>query len=133
MPVKFRALCVAASFGFAMPVAALPPLGQVPAIRDGLIDVAIAYEISQVCPTINARLLRGIGRLNGLKSTARQMGYSRDEVNAFIDDPQEKARLEAMARDRLAQMGGVPGDVTSHCRVGQAEIARGSSIGSLLR
>lgn len=128
-----KRLALALGLALGTPAAALPPLGDVPAIRDGLIDVAIAYEISQVCPTIQARMLRGIGRLNGLKSTARQMGYSRDEVNAFVDDSHEKAQLETMARARLVSMGATRGDVQAHCLVGQREIARGSSVGSLLR
>lgn len=131
--MKTRLAALGLMMGLASPAAALPPLGDVPAIRDGLIDVAIAYEISQVCPVIRPRMLAGIGRLNGLKSTARQMGYSRDEIDAFIENSSEKARLESMARARLAGMGAVQGDVGAHCRVGQVEMARGSSIGSLLR
>lgn len=117
----------------ATPVMAKPPLGEVPAIRDGLIAVAIAYEISEVCPTIRARTLTGIARLNGLRGTARQLGYSRQEIDSFINDQAEKDRLEALARQELTRLGAVRGDAASHCRVGQAEIARRSAVGSLLR
>lgn len=130
--IPLSALAVACAL---LPVSASakPPLGDVPAIRDGLIDVAIAYEISEVCPSIKARLLAGIGRLNGLKQAARNMGYSRSEVDAFIDNDAEKDRLEALARAKLARLGAARGDVDAHCRVGRSEMSRQSAIGTLLR
>lgn len=115
------------------PVAAKPPLGQQPSIRDGMIEVAIAYELSRVCPQLDARLIRGVARLNSLRSEALRLGYTRAEVDAFMDDGAQKDQLEALARARLRDLGGVPGDVDSHCRVGAAEIAAGSGIGRLLR
>ncbi|CTQ33577.1 DUF5333 domain-containing protein [Jannaschia rubra] len=101
-------------------------------ITEGLIVVGIAYEISRVCPDIDARRLRGLSYLLSLKSAARQMGYSPAEIEAFIDDKAEKRKLEAVARDRLAGMGAVRGDVAGHCAVGRTEVARDTNIGRLL-
>lgn len=104
-----------------------------PAIREGLIAVGIAYEISEVCGSISARTLRGLGYLNQLRNAAIDLGYSRAQVRAYTDDKAEQNRLEGIARTRLANMGAAPGDAASHCTVGQAEIAKGSTIGYLIR
>lgn len=114
-------------------LSAKPALRDQPQITEALISVGIAYEISQVCGEIDARILRGIGVLNGLKSTARQLGYTEAEIDAFTDSRTEQDRLEGIARARLEAMGARPGDAASHCAVGRAEMAKGSAIGRLLR
>ena len=101
-------------------------------ISEGLIVIGIAYEISEVCPDIDARRLRGLNALLSLRSRARGLGYSNAEIEAYIDDDAEKDRLEAIARDRLARLGARRGDVAAHCAVGRSEVARGSAIGALL-
>ena len=101
-------------------------------ISEGLIVIGIAYEISEVCPDIDARRLRGLNALLSLRSRARDLGYSNAEIEAYIDDDAEKDRLEAIARDRLARLGARRGDVAAHCAVGRSEVARGSAIGALL-
>jgi hypothetical protein len=117
----------------ATPLAAKPPLSEVPFITEGLIDTGIAYEISEVCDDIHARTLRGLGFLLSLERHALDIGYSRDEVDAYIDNKQEAERLEAIARARLADMGAVVGQPETYCDVGRREIAAGSQIGRLLR
>ena len=129
----FRGTICAGATVLATTAHALPPLESVDAVRNGLITAAIAYEISEVCPGIDVRLLRGIAYLEGLKGEARRLGYSRDEIDDFIEDKAAKARLEASARAQLEAKGAVRGDANSHCQVGQAEISANSQIGRLLR
>jgi uncharacterized membrane protein len=127
-----RTLCLAL---FALPVAALadiPPLGNEAAITEGLIATAIAYEIGKECDGVDARILRGLAYLNSLRDEARRLGYSNQEIDAYIDDEEAKDRIEALARERFAALGGVEGDAESYCAVGRAEIAKGSQIGQLL-
>ncbi|MEY1555061.1 DUF5333 domain-containing protein [Yoonia sp. R2331] len=112
---------------------AKPALKDVAYVREGIIAAGIAYEISEECGDISARLFRGLSFLNGLKSHARDLGYTEAEIDAYIDDKAEKNRLEGIARARLADLGAVPGNAQSHCTVGRAEIAKGSAIGRLLR
>ncbi len=126
----FRLLLTFAALSLAAPAAAR--LGEERGITEGLINVGIAYEISEVCPTIDARRLRGLRYLLALRSAASDLGYSRAEIEAFIDDDAEKDRLEAIARDRLARLGAPQGDVAAHCAVGRAEVARDSQVGRLL-
>ncbi|MBL4811938.1 MAG: DUF5333 domain-containing protein [Rhodobacteraceae bacterium] len=113
--------------------AARPALRNVEHITEGLIDTAIAYEIGNQCDSIAARWLRGINFLHSLEAHARELGYSNDEVSAFIDDRNEKHRLEGIARDRLADLGAVDGVAASYCAAGRTQIALGSQIGLLLR
>ncbi|TFL20225.1 DUF5333 domain-containing protein [Jannaschia formosa] len=119
----------------ALPLLATPAfagLEQEPRITEGLITVGIAYEISEVCPSIDGRKIRGLRYLLALKAAARELGYSAAEIDAFVDDDAAKDRLEAVARQRLAAKGATEGDVAAHCRVGEAELAADSQIGRLL-
>lgn len=118
---------------FSAPAVAQVPLAQQTEISEGLIAAAIAYEIGDKCDGIDARLLRGVAFLNGLRSRAEQLGYSDAEIEAYMDDRDEKRRLEAEARARLAGMGAVAGEWDTYCAVGRAEMAAGTQIGRLLR
>jgi len=126
------AIC-ASIIGGTNPVFAQTPLRDVVHVREGIINVGIAYEISEVCPSLSARLFRGIGFLNGLKSHARDLGYSRDEIDDYVNDNAEKKRLEEIARGRLFDKGAIAGQPQTYCVVGRAEMAAGSDIGRLLR
>ncbi len=118
---------------FAGTTTANQPLGQVSRITEGLINTAIAYEVSRVCPSIEPRMVEGLIYLNSLKAHAQSLGYSPEEIDAFTRDRSEKARLEAIARARLADMGAVVGQADTYCDVGRQEMANHSQIGRLLR
>lgn len=107
-------------------------LGQVPEITEGLIATAIAYEVGRVCGPVDARRVQGLAYLLSLQAQARSLGYSQEEIDAFVDDDAEKDRLEGIARGRLAALGAIEGDEESYCAVGRAEIAKGSQVGRLL-
>ncbi len=109
------------------------PLSNVAYVSEGIIATGIAYEIGRVCPSLTARVLAGVFFLYDLQSHAYDLGYSKAEVDGFINDKEEKARLEATARDRLAAMGAVVGQPESYCVVGRQEIALESQVGKLLR
>ncbi len=117
----------------AQPAVALGPLKDVDHVRDGIISVGIAIEIGDKCGSIEARYLRGVSFLNGLKDHAAGLGYSDAEIEAYVDDDAEKDRLEAVARQRLADLGAVVGDEASYCAVGQSQIAADTPVGQLLR
>jgi len=109
------------------------PLKDVPYVSEGIIATGIAYEIGRVCPTLTARVLAGIFFLYELQSYAYDLGYSKAEVDGYINDKDEKIRLEAVARERLAGMGAVADQPETYCSVGRQEIELGSQIGKLLR
>ena len=114
------------------PATAAAGLRDERAITEGLIVVGMAKEIGDLCPAIAPRKLRGINYLWSLAREAQGLGYSRAEIEAFVEDDAEKDRLEAIARERLAAKGARPGDAEAHCAVGRAEIAAGSAIGRFL-
>lgn len=132
-----KGLCALALVtGFAVAAgttAALGDLRSEPTITNGLIDTAIAYEIGRKCDTLEPRIVQGINFLYALRSEAEALGYSADEINAYIENEPEKDRLEAIARERLAALGGVEGEYETYCTVGRAQIAQGTQIGRLLR
>lgn len=129
-----RSVCFACLFAIsAQSAQAGSGLGQEPRISEGLIAVAIAYEVGRVCPDIEARRWRGMSYLMQLRGVARDLGYSNDEIDSFINDSAEKARLERNARARLAQKGARRDNVAEHCAVGRREIAAQSVIGKLLK
>ncbi|MEM8538216.1 MAG: DUF5333 domain-containing protein [Pseudomonadota bacterium] len=109
------------------------PLKDVAKIRDGIIFTGMAYELSEQCDSLRARLFRGINYLQSLRDHARDLGYSEAEIEAYINDDDEKDRLEAIARQQLALLGVVEGDEASYCAAGRAQIAANTRVGWLLR
>ncbi|SEM83020.1 hypothetical protein SAMN04488003_10571 [Loktanella fryxellensis] len=117
----------------AAPVAQAQSLADESEIRNGLLVVGMAYELSEKCGPVDARTVRGISTLLNLKSRARALGYSNAEIDAYIDDEAEKDRLEVIARSQLEQLGAVPGQEDTYCAVARDQIARGTGVGRLLR
>ena len=134
--MKKFALMALMAFGSVLPAGYLSSqtaLKDVAEIRNGIIFVGMAYEISEKCDSVSARLFRGLGYLQSLRSRARELGYSEAEIDAYINDEAEKDRLEGIARARLAQLGVVPERKETYCAVGRAEIAANTRVGWLLR
>ncbi|NAZ35807.1 DUF5333 domain-containing protein [Rubellimicrobium sp. CFH 75288] len=131
----FRLSAVGLFATLAAPVSAaaeVPAIGQVEYITEGLIDTAIAYEIGRVCDSLEGRRLQGLAFLWSLEGHARRLGFSNEEIQAYIRNREEKARLEGIARARLRAMGAVEGQAETYCAVGRAEMEKGSRIGGLL-
>ena len=110
----------------------LAPLREVPVVTEGLIETAIAYEIDRVCDDLDGRRIQGIAFLWSLHGSARDLGYSRAQIEAFVNDDAEKDRLEGIARERLAGLGAVEGQAATYCEVGRRLIAEGTPAGRLL-
>ncbi|MEW2917761.1 DUF5333 domain-containing protein [Ruegeria sp. ANG10] len=112
---------------------AKPPLREVKEIDNELYYIAIANEISEYCPSISGRRLKAIGVLWGLKSQANKLGYSDNEIRAYVDSDAEKDRMRAKGEAYLAQHGVTYENPNSFCTLGQKEIERNSAIGVYLR
>jgi len=115
------------------PVTAQIPLRDVPQIDDALLDLGIADRIRKNCPTISARLLKAVGYVRNLEKKAKAMGYSPEQIEAYTDSDAEKARMKARGAAFFAKKGVDTSDPQSYCALGNAEIQKGSRIGSLLR
>lgn len=111
----------------------LPPLREVSEIDDGLLWVALADEIRKSCEGIEARMFNALLFLGSLKRTARDLGYSREQVRAYLKSDEEKARMRARGEAYLAAQGVSPDDEAALCALGRAEIDRNSRIGTLLK
>ena len=112
---------------------AKPPLREVAAIDDALLDLGLADRIRKNCPTISARMLKAIGYVRGIEKTARNLGYTQAEIDAYTDSDADKDRLRAKAAKYFAARGVDPSKPESYCAVGLEEIQKSSRIGSLLR
>lgn len=112
---------------------ALTPLPKETHINYSLMAGVAADTIRKSCPSISARMITAWSKLNALKAYAIKKGYQEPEVRAFLKNPTEKARVEAMAADYLKSHGAVVGIAESYCKVGREEIAKKSLIGQMLR
>lgn len=114
-------------------VSAKPHLRDVPQIDGTILAVGIADEIRKNCPDISARLFRAYSVINGLKSTARGLGYSDEEIDAYRKSDTEKARLKDERKAYLDAAGVLADAPETYCLLGRAEIEKGGQIGTLLR
>lgn len=126
-------IVLAALMAVATPALALDPLPDEAHINDSLRAGRIGDVIRKTCPSISARMFTVLGKIEDLKRYAMAKGYSREEVEAFIKNDDQKTRIKAEAAAYLAEAGAVEGDAESYCRVGRDEIAKGSLVGELLR
>ncbi len=117
----------------ASPVAAKPPLRDVAAVDGALLDMGLADRIRKECPDISARMIRAISYLHNIQQTARSLGYTDAEIDAYRKSPEEKARMKARGAAYLQANGVDTSDPQSYCALGRAEIQKSSRIGSLLR
>ncbi len=115
------------------PALALVPINQEPHINESIVAGRVGDIIRNTCPTISARMVVAYSKLKELERYARDKGYSEADFEAFRKSEVEKNRLKAQAAAYLKAAGAVEGDAESYCRVGRAEIAKGSLIGELLR
>ena len=120
------------TLGTLAPAAALEPLSQERYINDRLIAARIADRIRRECPTLDARMLYAYSQARALERYALDKGYTRQQVNAFLDDKAERKRIYAVADDYMARHGVKKGDPESYCRLGRQEIANRTVTGSLL-
>ena len=129
-----RAVMMTVATTFALNGAAMakPALNEVEKIDEGLFAVGLAHEIRKNCPDISPRYFRALGFLRYLEATAREMGYTKAEVEAHLDSDVEKDRLRARA-SRLMNARGLKQDEQGYCDLGRQEISAGSATGRLLR
>ena len=111
---------------------ALPPLRDNAHVTERLLAAQIGDVIRKTCPTIHPRIFTFLVETNRLKAYVQSLGYSDAQIDAYINDKAEQARIKAMAAAYMKANGVVEGDVESYCKLGHAEIARRSITGSLL-
>ncbi|MEM9319795.1 MAG: DUF5333 domain-containing protein [Pseudomonadota bacterium] len=104
-----------------------------PEVENGVLIVAIGDLIRDNCPSIEDRRARSIPFLIGLVNRAQSLGYSRSEIEDYIDDDAEQARVMARAQTWLVQEGADLAAPETICTVARDEISAQSVIGRLIR
>lgn len=134
-PALLSAVFVALLGAFSGAVAAqnLPPIEEEEYITQELLAAAIGNLIRRNCDSISARTFRVIGRAKKLRDYALGLGYSEDEIRAYLESREEIRRFREMAWDYLISRGASKDDPESICRVGRQEIAGNTPAGQLLR
>ena len=128
-----RTLTIALTLVVTAPAYALVPINENPKIMDTLLQGFIGDAIDDNCPTIEARKLRALGELTKLRDYALAQGYSADEIRNLVKSKEEKAKGKVQAAEWLKERGAEPGNTEAYCAIGEAEIAKESLIGYLLR
>lgn len=102
-------------------------------INLGLFHLSVADEIRKRCDVIAPRYLVALNTMRSLKEEALRRGYSEAEIDRYIHDKAEKARMRARSDAYIRTQGAEPNDGPSLCILGRREIAKQSPIGVLLR
>ena len=112
---------------------AKPALRDVPQVDDALFDLGVADLIRKNCPDISARMFKAIQYVTKLEKKARDLGYSKAEIEAYTDSDADKDRMRARAAALFKAKGVDTSDPQSYCAFGRTEIQNKSRIGSLLK
>jgi len=84
---------------------AKPPLRDVRVVDDAVFDVAVADKIRKQCPEISARVVKALSLYRSVRKTARNMGYSDDEIEAYGDSKPRRRGCAQKARHICALRG----------------------------
>ncbi|MFU8897297.1 DUF5333 domain-containing protein [Roseinatronobacter thiooxidans] len=109
-------------------------LRNTPEIYNGLFTAALIKHVVDTCPAVSppGRLSR-VTYFLSLYNRARNLGFSREQIEAFVEDKQEQARLEGIVKAHLQREGVTPDDESSVCAFARAQIAERSALGRQLR
>ena len=105
-----------------------------PAIYNGLFTAALIKHVTDTCPAIAppGRLTR-VNFLLGLYNNARGMGFSRSQIEGFVEDKAEQARMRGIVESHLRRAGVSPSSETEVCAYARAQIAERTALGRQLR
>ena len=127
-------LVLAATLSFGMVSSALASgLKTEKDLNRGLLVAAVAEKIQRECRSIGARMFRARSYANALKDQAESRGYTMDEIEAYVDDSDEKRAMRERRNAYFKSKGASNLDPDSLCVLGHAEIKNNSQIGQLLR
>ena len=111
---------------------ARPALNEEQHINDSLVSAAVGELIRRKCSTISVNYFVALGKAHALKRYALGLGYSRPEIEAFLEDKDEQKRVRRSANSYLKTNGVVKGNEATYCTLGRTEIANRSLTGQLI-
>lgn len=124
-------LATAIAVGVSSPAAA--GLKDEKDLNQGLLVAAVAEKIQRECGTIGARMFKARNFANYLKDQAESRGYTMAEIEAYVDDSEEKRKMRERRNEYFKSKGASNLDPDSLCVLGHAEIKQNSPVGQLLR
>ena len=98
-----------------------------------LLQISVASKISEECTSIEARKIKGLFALLQIKSVAKELGYTDNEINEFVSSEENKKKLKNETDVYLLDNGVDLNNVKTVCLFGKSEIDQETTIGSLLR
>ena len=98
-----------------------------------LLQISVASKISEKCTSIEARKIKGLFALLEIKSVAKELGYTDNEINEFVSSEENKKKLKNETDVYLLDNGVDLNNVKTVCLFGLSEIDQETTIGSLLR
>ena len=109
-------------------------LRTTPAIYNGLFTAALIKHVTDTCPAIEPPgRVRRVSFFLGLYNQARGLGFSRDQIEAFVDDKSEQERLRGVVESHLTRAGVDPKSETEVCAYARTQIAERTALGRQLR
>ncbi len=109
------------------------PLHNEKEINDKLLIVSVVDKINRGCGSIRVRFFKAQGFVNALKAEAQARGYSKAEVDRYIEDKAHRAAMRKRRDAFFVSKGASSTDPQSLCVFGHAEIQKQSQIGVLIR
>ncbi|PVA11869.1 hypothetical protein DC366_02735 [Pelagivirga sediminicola] len=102
-------------------------------INAGLLAVAAADKIRRECGDLSGRFWAARSYVNQLKGMATQRGYTDAQIDAYVNDSAEQAKMRERRNAYFKSKGASNLDAASLCRLGREEIKNRSRIGSFLK
>ena len=102
-------------------------------INDKLLVASLADKVNRGCDSIKARYWAAHRFVNDLKAEAESRGYSRAEINSYIENKANRAAMRKRRDAYFESKGASSTDPQSLCVFGHAEIQKQSQVGVLLR
>ena len=136
-PMILRTLALSLGIALALPAGGaaannLPSLRENKRVNDELFAAAVGDQIRRNCPSVHARMFYVLRKARELEAYAMSLGYTKAQIDAYVESDEEKARMRERRDRYLAENGVVRGDAESYCRLGRREIENRTFIGSLL-
>lgn len=109
-------------------------LRNTPSIYNGLFTAALIKHVTDTCPAVAppGRVTR-VNYFLGLYNQARRLGFSRAQIEGFVEDKSEQAQMRSLVESHLRRAGVDPKNEAAVCAYARAEIAGGTPLGRQLR
>lgn len=102
-------------------------------INTGLLAISVADKIRRECSEISGRFLTGRNYATQLKDMASQRGYTDAQIEDYVNDSAQKAKMRERRNAYFESKGASNLDAASLCHLGRDEIKNRSLIGSFLK